>query len=95
MKNEEKVCSCCGEPICGDDYVELTYSEQTTAFLVHLFFWTKRGTDDSEQIVRELLTRRDFNVESFKYYDRLRISRTSDAIKFRDDLNAAVDKLEA
>jgi hypothetical protein len=73
------------------------YSEQATADLVNLFYWTKRGTVDSEEIVKELLTRSDFHVEADKYYHWLKdgFSRNRNAIEFRNDLNAVVDKLKA
>jgi hypothetical protein len=75
----------------------MLYSEQTTASLVNLFYWTKKGTDDSEEIVKELLTRSDFDAEADKYFNKLRsgYSRNRDAIEFQDDLNAAVAKLKA
>jgi hypothetical protein len=65
-------------------------SEQTTPDLVNLFYWSARRSVGSEEIVKELLTRPDFQVEAKKYLRSLH----DEADKFRDDLNAAVNEFK-
>jgi hypothetical protein len=65
-------------------------SEQTTAELANVLYWTKRNTASFEEIVTELLMRDDYRAEVNKYCADLE----QQSVRFCFDLQDAADKLK-